>query len=245
LADFELIVVEDPSARSAREMLSAWDDSRIRYVGHERRTSFVTQLNRGLAEARAALVARLDADDVAEPERLQAQADYLRRHPEVAVVGSQIRIIDEQGQDRGHRAYPLEHEQIVRSLRRFNPFAHPGVMYRKDLVLQVGGYQCPQYHPAEDYELWSRMAVHGMRFANLSTALLRYRIHVRATKTSRLRDTLRHTLAVKNMYWRGAMDWRDRARFWGERLLLLLPPAVVLRLFAWHEYRKTPVRRPA
>jgi glycosyltransferase involved in cell wall biosynthesis len=242
--DWELLIVEDPSEQSAQALLADVDDARLRHIAHERRTNFVTQLNRGLAEARGDWVARLDADDIAAPERLQMQVEFLQAHPEIAVVGSQIRIIDAAGQPLGYRAYPLEHERIVASFRRFNALAHPSVLFRKELVLKVGGYQRPEYHPAEDYELWSRMAVHGLRFANLPEALLDYRVHDQATKITRLRATLQHTLSVKELYWRRSMNGGDQLRFWGERLLMLLPAKVILRLFTWHEYRPTLAPQP-
>jgi cellulose synthase/poly-beta-1,6-N-acetylglucosamine synthase-like glycosyltransferase len=235
--DLELLVVEDPSPRPARELLESFRDPRLRHLVNPTRTSFVEQLNRGLAEARSPLVARMDADDVAETDRIERQTEFLSRSG-ADVVGSQLRIIDETGRCVAHRRYPTGHKQIVASLKRFNALAHPSVLFRKEVVLRGGGYQCPELAPAEDYELWCRLATLGARFGNVPEALLRYRIHPESSKSVHTVRTLRSTLAVKRMYWLGRMGVVDRLRMLAERLLLLLPPSVIRRLFVRWQYRR-------
>ncbi len=229
-ADFELLIVEDPSPRQAREFLADFRDPRIHHLENAERTSLVDQLNQGLGEARGELVARFDADDICFPDRLEKQFAYLERHPDIAVVGGQLAVIDEEGRDKGFRVYPRDHDDIVRVLRRYNALAHPTVMFRKAIVLGAGGYR---YRAAlvEDYELWSRLAQQGVRFANLPEAVIRYRIHPSAAKSAMVRRNLRGTLEVKNMHWRRHMNFGDRLRMWGEKLLLWLPPSWVVRLF--------------
>ena len=150
LEDFELLIVEDPSSPAAEHPSGQYADPRIRYFLNARRGSLVESLNYGLQLARADLVARLDGDDLCAPTRLQRQLEYLQRHAEVSVLGSQITIIDRHGRQRGRRRYPLTHEAILRALPRFNPLAHPSVMYRKAPILDAGGYTYPVN---EDYEL--------------------------------------------------------------------------------------------
>ena len=123
--DFELIIVEDPSPSSALDLLGHDPDSRIRHFRNQRATGLVDQLNRGLAQARADLVARMDADDVCEPVRLQQQVDFLGRHPEVGVLGSQLRLMDDEGRLGGYRHYPLEHQAIVPLCRATTPWPIP------------------------------------------------------------------------------------------------------------------------
>jgi hypothetical protein len=192
-------------------------------------------LNQGLLECRAELVARMDADDVAEPERLRLQVELLTRCPDIAVVGSQLQIIDEAGQSRGYRAYPLRHDEILAAFPRYNPLAHPSVMFRRTVVVAAGGYVTDLHN--EDYDLWSRLAIDGHRFANLPDALLRYRVHSGAVKSTRLRTMIRGTLEVKERYWLGRMGTGDRLRLWGERCLLALPPRLVMALFKRTAYR--------
>jgi glycosyltransferase involved in cell wall biosynthesis len=236
LKEFELIVVEDPGFCSAEGMLAQLDDPRIRYCRNARRTSLVDQRNRGLTESRAEFVAMLDADDIAEPERLRKQIDYLATHQDIAVLGSHIRIIEARGLDQGYRRYPLDHDAIVSAMRRFNAISQPSVMFRKRAVAEAGGYQYRKYPAVEDYELWCRLALRGLRFANYPEPLIRYRIHSKQLKITELRQIIRGTLEIKSMYWHDSTDAWGKARVWSERLLLWLPPRLVLSLFMRTHY---------
>ncbi len=237
LEEIELIIVEDPSPRSAAEMLAAFSDARIRYYPNPERSSLVQQRNDAIAQARAQFVACMDADDVSEPTRLQTQYDELTRDVSLGVLGSQLTIIDHHGEPRGYRRYPTGNEAILSSLPRFNPIAQPSVMARKAVIVEAGGYQYSKYPANEDYELWCRLAQRGIRFANHREPLVRYRIHPEGLKSSKLRGIIRGTLEVKRMYWEDTMDLRGRVRMLMERVLLLLPPGSVLRLFAWTHFR--------
>jgi glycosyltransferase involved in cell wall biosynthesis len=168
LQSFELIIVEDPSSFRGRDFLEGLHDPRIRYHCHPYRTSLVAQRNRGLALARGEFVAILDADDVADPTRLQRQVAYLRAHPQVGVVGSQIRVIDADGAPAGYRSFPADHDTILRSLQRTVAVCQGSAMFRAALLREVGGYQFSEQDTVEDYDLLCRLAVRGVRFANLS-----------------------------------------------------------------------------
>lgn len=234
--DWELVIVEDPSQRSAAEILKDYPDPRIRHFVNTKRTSLVAQLNRALYEAHAQLVARQDADDISEPERLLKQFSFMETNPDIAVLGTQLTVIDSNGKVLGYRRYPCEHNQIVQAMFQYNPIGHPSVMFRKQSVMQVGGYY---EHDAEDYELWSRMVKQGFKFANLPEALLRYRVHLQSlSKKTKQCSYLIGTLKVKQTYWRDQMDFRARLRLLAERMLLLLPPKLVLWLFLKTQIKK-------
>ncbi|MCS6977880.1 MAG: glycosyltransferase [Gemmatales bacterium] len=230
--DWELIIVEEPSdGPRVADLLADVQDPRIRILTHSQRTSLVQQLNRGLEAALGPLIARMDADDVAEPDRLQKQAESLNARPEVTVIGSQVTIIDEWGNCVAKRRYPTDHEAILTQLRRSNPLAHPAVMCRREAVLAVGGYCYEDYPAVEDYDLWCRMAQRGYRFANHPEALLRYRLHGSALKATKLRGLLRGTLAIKRRYFAGQGNIGDYLRYAAEIALLGLPPSWVYGLF--------------
>lgn len=235
--DFELIIVEEAGARTAQDMLGEFRDPRIRHIFSAQRTSQTAQRNRALAAARAELVASLDADDIAHPRRLEKQVAFMNGHPDVSVLGSQLAVMDSKGQHLGYRAYPHDHESIVRTMPRANPIAHPSVMCRRSAVLAEGGYRLARY-AAEDYELWSRLAHRGLRFANHPEPLLRYRIHPEGIKTRMLRSVLRGTLEVKRRYWADQMSLAARTRLLAEHLLLCVPPSLVLKAFLRTHYRK-------
>ena len=238
LTDLELIVIEDPSPSEAAAVLERFADPRIRHIRNSCRTSFCDQLNQGLAESQGQFIARMDADDICEPDRLEKQVARLRSDPKLTVVGSQIAVINSTGELIGYRSYPAEHEAIVAAMERYSPLAHPAVTFRKEAIVAVGGYRSVPFGGTEDYDLWCRLADHGCRFANLPQPLLRYRIHPQAMKSARLRQLLRGTLAIKEQYWRGRMSWWSQMRMWGERMLLWLPPRLVLTLFLQTHYRR-------
>jgi hypothetical protein len=180
----------------------------------------------------------MDADDWSHPDRFGEQVEFLRNHPDIAVVGTQIDIMDERDRPLGHRSYPTDPEAITAALCRYNPLAHPSVMYRKEAILEAGGYRYRRYPANEDYELWCRLVHLGYGLANLARTLLRYRIHPYAMKSARLRGIIRGTRLVKSRYFRRTMKSRAKVRFWMEGCLLVLPPAWVMLLFRRSQYRR-------
>lgn len=236
--DLELIVVEDPSASSGQTLLEGIADPRLKYLLNAERTSLPRQHNRALSEARGRFICRFDADDICEPQRVERQLAFLQSHPDIDVVGSFLTVIDEQASVVGGRRYPTRHEDIVSSMRRFNPIANSTVMFRREIYQRFGGWR-DSVLPAQDYEWYSRLAAGGARFANLDEPLVRYRLHGGSLKSSKLRGTIQTTLDVKNMYWRKDMDLGSRAVMAMERLLLHLPEPLVLRLFTAIRYRRS------
>jgi glycosyltransferase involved in cell wall biosynthesis len=242
--DFELLLVEaacdeeDVRSQYCELLTRACGDVRVRHLRYPGPASLVDQLNYGLGLARTDLVARMDADDWSHPERLREQVEFLNEHPEVAVVGTQIDIMDERSCPLGRREYPTEVDAIAACLPRSNPIAHPSVMYRRQAILDAGGYRYRRYPANEDYELWCRLAARGQKLANLPRRLLRYRIHAGAMKSEKLRGIVRGTRLVKRHYFSGRMGWNERLRYWGEGALTALPAPLVLQLFMRLNYRR-------
>ncbi len=173
--DFELIIIDDGSTDGSLELAGqqARRDNRIRLIG-QARAGLVETLNRGLRMARAPLVARMDADDIAHPARLMKQTAFLCAHPEIAVVGSAYREINEQGTVLGHVRMPCSPARLRYHLRyKGNPLGHPSVMIRRDLVLAAGGYRDVFPH-AEDYDLWLRLD-ERYNLDNIDEELIDYR----------------------------------------------------------------------
>jgi len=175
LSEFELIVVDDGSIDASAEILSALSrrDGRVRVV-HQPPEGLVSALNRALALARAPLVARLDADDVALPERLARQASYFDEHLKLVLLGSWAEKIDEQGRCIGQVRPETEPERLAEILPRGNPFVHSSVMMRTAFAHRLGYRQA--FLGAEDFDLWLRMSECGT-IANLPQPLVRYRVH--------------------------------------------------------------------
>ena len=176
--DFEFIILDDGSTDGSLELLKAFAaaDRRVRLIAGEH-VGYVELLNRGLAMARADLVARMDADDFALPQRLEKQVAYLREHPDCVLVGSQVIMMDKDSLPIAEMpGIPLEHEKIDEYLMLAGwPIVHPAVAMRRDAVLAAGCYD-PAARPHEDHDLFLKLAERG-RLANLPEVLLRYRRH--------------------------------------------------------------------
>jgi glycosyltransferase involved in cell wall biosynthesis len=169
LTDLELIVVDDGSTDATAAVLAAVRDPRLS-VERQARAGLTRSLNRALARARAPLLARLDADDAARPDRLARQYAFLVAHPEVGLLGTGAREIDVRGVEIRLIRPPEEDRAIRHALIRRNPFVHSAIMMRRALVEQVGGYDV-SFPVAQDYDLWLRLS--GVtRMANLPDPLV-------------------------------------------------------------------------
>jgi glycosyltransferase involved in cell wall biosynthesis len=174
--DFELVTIDDGSDDDTVCLLEQCgrDDDRVRVL-RQPPQGVVAALNLGVAAARAPYLARLDADDVARPDRLARQLAFIERHDRVDLVGSAARVIDEAGAVIGRIAPPIDSSKLVRHLRRGNPIVHSSVMMRADAVRRSGSYRTA-FRAAEDYDLWLRMAENG-GIANLPEPLVSLRRH--------------------------------------------------------------------
>ena len=167
--NLELIVVDDGSTDATPDLLAAVRDPRLR-VMRQARTGLTRALNRALGAARGALVARLDADDVALPERLARQRAFLQQRPDVGLLGSAAREIDADGALVRVVQPPAEDSALRRALIRANPFVHSSIVVRRALLERAGGYD-ETLAVAQDYDLWMRLA-RVTRLANLPEVLV-------------------------------------------------------------------------
>lgn len=175
-ADFECIIVDDGSTdRSLQLALArAATDRRIR-AHSQAPTGIAAALNRGVALANGPLIARMDADDVAEPARIGRQVGLMRERPGIGAMGSGYTVIDARGRPLRKVVPVLEPDEIRARLLAGNCMAHPTMMMRRDIVVAAGGYRAA-FPLCEDYDLWLRLSEMS-DLANLAEPLLRYREH--------------------------------------------------------------------
>ena len=131
-------------------------------------------LNVGLSHCRNEWIARFDSDDLCEPRRLEIQGKYIKENIGIDVFGSSIlEFAENPAQPYACRDVFAEHNEIVQYAKKRNPMNHMTVVYRKSMVLDVGGY--PLDHMYEDYALWVNLIMHGCRFGNIKEPLVRAR----------------------------------------------------------------------
>ncbi|HEX6162033.1 MAG TPA: glycosyltransferase [Vicinamibacterales bacterium] len=172
--NFEFVIVDDGSTDRSAEIAAARNDGRINLIRLPQNRGLSAALNEGLQAAGASLVARQDADDTAEPERLARQLAFMTAHPDVALLGTQGTVIAEDGHVTGAVTRPIG-EDSIRFFSIFdNPFIHTSVMYRAAVARGCGGYNAAYDPFSQDYDLWCRIA-EGHRVANLGERLIRYR----------------------------------------------------------------------
>jgi len=170
LADLEFIIVDDGSADTTADTIRRYEtaDRRVRPF-RQPRSGMVAALTLGCHEARAAYIARMDADDLAVPQRLARQTEFLDRHPEVMALGGGCVRIDAAGREGKREIYPTSHAAIIAGLRTYTCMLHPTVTLRASALAAVGGYRAA-YVAAEDLDLWLRLSEHG-ELANLAEPL--------------------------------------------------------------------------
>ncbi|MEM7294049.1 MAG: glycosyltransferase [Pseudomonadota bacterium] len=177
-ANFEFLIVDDASDDGALDALP--HDSRITFMPSHGR-GIVPALNTGLTAAQGEFVARMDADDLALPERFQAQLDHFQMHPELGILGTQVELFGNEGVTEGYRRYQqwvnalTTATQIAHSIYIESPIPHPTAMVRRRLFESLGGYRDTPW--PEDYDLWLRAHLAGVHMGKPDGILLRWRDH--------------------------------------------------------------------
>ena len=178
LEDHEVVAVDDGSRDGSAETLHevAAADARWRVVGGPAR-GLVAALNEGAAQARAPVLARMDADDTCAPDRLARQWAFLQANPGVDVLATRVELVG--GRDNAgmhaHVAWSnglLDHVAIAANAYVESPLVHPSVALRRESLARLGGYR--DFEGPEDYDLWLRALAAGQRFAKLPEVLLRW-----------------------------------------------------------------------
>lgn len=209
---YEHLIIDDGSTDQTERIVTAYQtkNDRVKYVYQEHQGRVVAR-NRGLQEAGGKYLAVLDADDIALPQRLSVQVEYLEKDPELAGVGSWAYLINQRGKEIGRHEVPTDCQQVRETMIRLPPFVHPTVIYRRHILEELGGFNL-SFPRAQDYELMLRL-VARYRFENLPKYLVKYRQYQRP---GLLKDSLHRRwyatkarwLALHNYGYHTYQDWQ-------------------------------------
>jgi glycosyltransferase involved in cell wall biosynthesis len=199
LSEFEVILVADRVNISDAEAILRNSVSNYRIYESDK-PGIVNALNLGLSKSNSRYVARMDEDDLMEPNRLTEQCRFLDLNSDCVAVGGQLKLINEEGQTFGVSRFP---KKIVhkKDLLLRSPIAHPAAMFRRDKVFGLGGYR--EGLP-EDWDLWARLWQHG-GIANLDSYVLRYRIHENQLSRSKMYKHSTSRLTIGTSHY--AREW--------------------------------------
>lgn len=228
LTDFEFVILDDASTDGSGELLREWSrrDGRIQLHLSEKRLGLSGSSNAVVAKAHAPIVARMDADDIAHPDRLRRQWNVIDGRQDVAVVGTLCNGIDASGRE----VRPRDRWRLVRR-SAYIPFPHGSAMFRRNVFDQVGGYD-EKSLGGEDQDLFSRMAAQG-RVLTLPDVLYSYRYHSNnATLFTGTRavdeNHSQNGNALAAFYMLGAM------RLWAGDPPMLLQPMLEKKSLKWN-----------
>jgi len=220
--ELELILVLNGSALEKKVELQA------RYINNIKVKILISKilhinhsLNIGIDHAVGKYIARMDADDIAYPDRISIQYKFLENNPQVVVCGSYFELINSDGVAIKQIKRKISTAEIRRSLIYRNPLCHPSVMFRCDDVRRVGGYLNGEY--AEDYDLWVRLARDPkIEFANIPNYLLGYR----SFSTGKARGSKKAYQSISSTQWR---EWcRSGDPRWLFAAIMSLTKAVLI-----------------
>lgn len=202
-AHLELIILNNGSTDGTADILATYarQDNRVTVLFHPEPLGHAGEAASNVAtrQARGHYIAKLDADDVAVPDRLDKQVAFLGANPSIFLVGSYLDLIDSTGRSMGTRTYPLSSEAIYREFYLRFPVANPAIMYRNGVV-KGDFYQLRNWQFTDDYYSLFVHLHNGLQFANLPEPLTRYRVHDTNTVFTDLRRKWDINLGVKQSF---------------------------------------------
>lgn len=197
----ELIVVDDASTDNSWAIINRF---KKRYPKRITALRLTKQMNKGgdacaneaFKLAKGMFIARMDADDISHPDRLTKQVAFLQDHPEVLLVGSQARVINQKGTVIGHKRVPQNHKQIYEGYFAYNPIIHPTMMVRRSLLPKHKKLYTIRYSANNDLNTFFELLKLG-RFANIPEELLDYRMHGKNDSLTYPKERFLNTLKIR------------------------------------------------
>ena len=168
--NFQFLIIDDGSTDSSAKIIQEYNDPRIRFVQNEQNLGISLTLNKGIALSTTELIARMDADDISHPQRLQKQYEYMLYHPDCALLSTWAKVITEDKKFVRLERYPSKFYYYNLTFECW--MYHPTIMFRKSAIEQVGMYSMPY---SEDYDLFWKVSTQ-FRISNIAEPLVDYRL---------------------------------------------------------------------
>lgn len=199
--DFDVLVIDDASSDATPKIVADFSNRlSLRLITLDSNLGVAGALNRGLAEIETALIARLDADDLAMPERLEKQVAFMSAEPNIDVCGTAMEMFYDAGNMEPRiLAKPTNDSAIKTALVQYSALSHGSAIFRKSFFDDIGPFD-GRFDFAEDYDLWCRGALLGKHYANLSEPLTRYRQHAAQVGQQKRQLQYERDMAIKRKY---------------------------------------------
>jgi len=233
--NFEFIIVDDASTDNSWEIIQKYTK---KYPQKIKAFQLKKTLNRGgdacanfaLKKAKGKYIARMDADDIAHPKRLEKQVEFLKKNKNVFLVGSNAWVIDKKGKKIGEKKVPTSYQEIYKQYFTFHPIIHPSVMFRKYIKGKKFFYP-KKFSANNDYYVFFNLILSGFIFKNLEEKLLYYRIHGKNDTFSNMREKFFNTLKIRFLMVKKGYepDLKQWLFFFIQCLISLLLPEKILK----------------
>lgn len=196
-ASNELIIVDDCSNDNTTKIINEFkpDGYKKIFIKNSEKKGLARNLNLALSLANNEFIARMDGDDICNPERFVKQLKIIKENPNISILGTNARLIDHKSKIIGITNLPIRDIEIKKKLAYTNPLIHPSIMFRKSEILKIGGYN-EKIERAQDFELWYRAKKKSLVFRNLEETLLDYRIGKKISLNKRLKIFKLHLIAA-------------------------------------------------
>lgn len=199
--NWELIIVDDASTDNSWKTITYFQKlypKKIRAFQTPKQTNAAGNgaTNYGMKYAKGTFIARMDADDISLPKRLEKQVVYMLSHPELILLGTQATVINQTGKIIGQKIMPTTHQEIYKQYGVFHPMIHPSVMIRKKLLPNKKRIYEMKWGTNDDYYTFFKLLNHGL-FANLNESLIKYRVHGKNFSLIKPKTKFMHSVKIR------------------------------------------------
>jgi len=225
--NFEFIIVDDASIDNSWEIVQKYQEKFPKLIKAYRLTRNTNlagngAVNKVLSKAKGEYLARMDADDISLPTRLEEEIKFLEKNPKVILVGTQANIIDKNGKIIGQKIYPLNHNKIYKKYAVIHPIVHPSVMIKRSMLPNKNKLYELRFGVNDDYYTFFRLLNYG-QFANLSEKLLNYRVHDKNASFQNLKEKYNNICQIR----RAAVEELGYQISFSSRLMVLFQDLTV------------------